>query len=231
MKCGIGADKSESVAHHTDHEGNSLGLPSTIIHPCPKNLLRVAVGTKGDQRDQDSEEPKNVKDQNETLELGQNRADKRVDEDSKDEDGPEQHSAMPELGHVCVPVQSRHSEDHVTSEQSTRGNGSLPAADSEPTGNVAQKLGARSRSKHGHPMILSARRWRHGHQLAHGGEDAKVAHPDNEEAVDDTGSSTIVEALGEEDSDGFPCNQNGATKSKNRHESKVTLSRLVECTH
>lgn len=72
-------------------------------------------------------------------------------------------------------------------------------------------------------MILPAGCRCHGDQLAHGGEDAEVASPDNEEAVDDTCGTAVVETLGEKNSDGLPGDENGAAEAEDGHEAKVTL--------
>lgn len=72
-------------------------------------------------------------------------------------------------------------------------------------------------------MVLSAGRRGHRDQLAHGGEDAEVAEPDEEEAVENACRATVVEALGEKHRDGFPSDENGAAETENRHEAKVAL--------
>lgn len=72
-------------------------------------------------------------------------------------------------------------------------------------------------------MVLAARCRGHGGQLAHGGEDAEVADPDDEETVDDACGAAIVETLGEEDCDGFPSDEDGATEAKDRHKPEITL--------
>jgi hypothetical protein len=73
-------------------------------------------------------------------------------------------------------------------------------------------------------VVLSSGCRRHRNQLAHGSKDTKVTDPNDKEAVDNTSSTTIIEALSEENSDSFPGDENSTAKSQNRHEPKVALS-------
>jgi len=77
------------------------------------------------------------------------------------------------------------------------------------------------------PVILSSGCRCHRDQLAHGSKDTKVTDPNDKEAVDDTGCATIVETLGEENSDSFPSDENGTAKSQNRHGPKVALRKTT----
>lgn len=178
---------------------------------------------ESNKRNQNGKESEHVQDQDESLELGQCGTDKCVDKDGKYEDGPEEQRAMPQLWHETVVVQSCHAENHVTSEQSARRDGTLPAADGQPSGHIAQKLGTGARREHCYPMVLSTRCWGHRGQLAHGCEDTEIASPHDEKAVDHTRGTAIVEALSEEHGNGLPSNKDSAAEAKNRREAEVAL--------
>jgi hypothetical protein len=98
--------------------------------------------SKSDKRDEYGEETQDVKDQDETLELGKNRADEGVDENGKQEDGPEEKCSLPKLRFERFVVHGGHSQDHISREKGTRGYGSLPAADRELACEVAEEIGA-----------------------------------------------------------------------------------------
>lgn len=76
-------------------------------------------------------------------------------------------------------------------------------------------------------MILTSRGRRHRNQFTHGRKNTKVTNPHNDEAVNDTGRTTIVETLGEKDEDSFPGDEDGTREAKNRKESKVALQPSV----
>lgn len=110
---------------------------------------------------------------------------------------------------------------------------------------MAEELGAGARRHHsdptkcqctgddiregmeGLPVILSSRSRGHRNQFTHGRKNTKVANPHNDKAVNDTGRTAIVETLGEEDENGFPGDEDGTRKAKNRKESKVALQPSV----
>ena len=77
------------------------------------------------------------------------------------------------------------------------------------------------------PVILTSRGRRHRNQFTHGRKNTKVTNPNNDETVNDTSCTTIVETLGEEHEDSFPCNEDGAREAKNREESEVALQPSV----
>ena len=81
------------------------------------------------------------------------------------------------------------------------------------------------------PVILTSRGRRHRNQLTHGRKNTKVTNPNNDETVNNTGGTAIVETLGEEHEDSFPCNEDGAREAKNRKESKVALQPSVNFCH
>lgn len=88
MKGSIGADKGKSIAHHADHEGHTVCRPTTIVDKGAENIRSGSMRSKSDERDENGEETKDVKDQDETLKFGQHRADESVDKDSKQENSP-----------------------------------------------------------------------------------------------------------------------------------------------
>jgi hypothetical protein len=112
--------------------------------------------SKSDKRDKNSEETQDVKDQDKTLELGKDRADEGVDEDGKQEDGPEEKCSLPKLRFERFIVHGGQSQDHISREKGTRGYGSLPAADREHACEMAEEFGARAWCHHGDPVILSS---------------------------------------------------------------------------
>lgn len=95
MKRGVGANKGKDIAHHSNHEGQSLRWPGTVVDESRKDFLGISMRAQSDEGNQDGKETQNVKDQDETLKLGQRRAGKSVDEHGKDEDGPEQQRSLP----------------------------------------------------------------------------------------------------------------------------------------
>lgn len=109
MKGSISADKGKGIAHHADHEGHAIRRPTAIVHKSTENIRSSSMRSKSDERDKNGEETKDVQDQDETLKLGQHRADEGVDEDSKQEDCPEQKRSLPQLRFEGFVVHGRHS--------------------------------------------------------------------------------------------------------------------------
>ena len=77
------------------------------------------------------------------------------------------------------------------------------------------------------PVILTSRGRRHRNQFTHGRKNTKVTNPHNDETVNNTSCTAIVQTLGEEHEDGFPSDEDGAREAKNRKESKVALQPSV----
>ena len=116
MESSISANKSEGITHHTNHKRHTIRRPTTIINKSTKDIRSTSMRSKSDERDENGEEAKNMKDQNETFKLGQHRADECVDEHSKQENRPEEESSHPKLRLERLIVHRRHSQDHVTRE-------------------------------------------------------------------------------------------------------------------
>ena len=63
------------------------------------------------------------------------------------------------------------------------------------------------------PVILTSRGRRHRNQFTHGRKNTKVTNPNNDETVNNTGCTAIVETLGKENQNGFPGDEDGARKA------------------
>lgn len=75
-------------------------------------------------------------------------------------------------------------------------------------------------------MVLTTGGWGDGDEFAERGEDAYVADPNEDEAVDETAWPAICQARGEVHESALPCYENGAAEAKNGQETKVSLQRL-----
>lgn len=224
MEGGVNANESENVADHADHEGETLRGKVASVLEGREDILGVTMGSEDDHGNKNREEAENVQNEDEALKLGERRADDGIDEDGKENDGPEEQSSLPRLRLVAGTNSHRDETlNHGSCEETRRGHRALPASDGQPTRDIAEELGARPRRQHSHPVILAAGRRCHGEQFGKSSEDAEVADPDNDETVDDGGGTAIDETLSGQDERRLPGNENGATETQNGHETKVSL--------
>lgn len=156
MKGSVSADKGKGIAHHADHERDTIGRPTAIVHKSAENIRSGSMRSKSDERDKNGEETKDVQDQDESLKLGQHGADEGVDKDGKQEDCPKEKCTLPQLRFERLVVHGRHSQDHVSRKKGTRRYGSLPSADRKHACEMAKEFGTRPRCHHGDPNTALA---------------------------------------------------------------------------
>ena len=75
-------------------KGNTLGWPHSFVEKCSENRRRGAMGRRVHKWDHDGEKSKNVENQDDTLNLGQQAANDRVHEYRYKEDRPGQESPV-----------------------------------------------------------------------------------------------------------------------------------------
>ena len=193
------------------------------VHKGCKYGLGIGAGPQGNHGDENGEEAQHMDDEDEALELGQQAAEDGVDEDGEEQDSPHEEQRL--IG-LRVVGRAHHKDQalyQAGGQVADGGQRPEPAARRQPARDVAQELGAGPRREHGDPVVLPPRRGGHGGQLGERGEDADVAEPHEQEAVDGAGGAAVGYGLEEEDERALPGDEDGAAESQDGHEAEVAL--------
>lgn len=134
-------NERKNTTHNTNAERQALRLPFTHIKKSGEELLRVALGSKYQQRYQDGKEAQDVQHQKRAFELGKQPSSGDIDEDAEADDGPVYQCDVPVLRDVCVrSAQHYKTLDKATSEKGPGSKGSQPTAQRQPTRDVAKQF-------------------------------------------------------------------------------------------
>lgn len=81
MNGAVGTQHRKDVADKPDEEGQALSGPATFIQEKSEDVGRRGMWSHIYKRNKNSEESKNMEDQDQSFQSGQKAADDRVDED------------------------------------------------------------------------------------------------------------------------------------------------------
>lgn len=129
----IGAQKSKDTGDNTYEPCKTIGTPSTTVEESNKDIFGRSMRSKIHQWDHDSEESKDMEDQNQTFNLRKPSRQKGIDEHDDEDQSIEYECSLPSGWRIAVVIKDDHSLDDGRSEEGDTGLAGLPCDYSEPS--------------------------------------------------------------------------------------------------
>ena len=170
----VDAHHGERRAEQADEAGETRVSPAAAVGESEedvggRSVLNARQVAEDQERDQDGEEAGYVDKQHNVLKDGELAVEEDVEKQAQGQKGDGHRRRVPPLRVVSIRVvENDEGLDQLRRDEGHARDGHLPREHAEPADRVAEEALARRGRELAHPVVLTARRGRHGRHLGHG---------------------------------------------------------------